>query len=77
MWNSQPYAPSGAPPAQYQQQYPPSTSAWNTGKQGEEKSAGYGNYEEQRFKPKKKVNDIPVLIFFILTVRIIFLLGAV
>ncbi|PVF93253.1 DUF580-domain-containing protein [Serendipita vermifera] len=75
VWNSQPYAqqynaPSGPPPAQYeQQQYPPSGSGWNNNPKAGEKGHSAGTYEEpQRFKPKKKWNDIPFLIFFILTV---------
>ncbi|KAG8833344.1 putative choline transporter, neither null mutation nor overexpression affects choline transport [Serendipita sp. 400] len=70
VWNSQPYAqqysgPSGPPPAQFSQQsqYPP-----NNGKWGEEGNDHTGHAEPQRFKPKKKWNDIPFLIFYILTV---------
>ncbi|KAG8831941.1 putative choline transporter, neither null mutation nor overexpression affects choline transport [Serendipita sp. 399] len=54
----------GPPPAQFSQQqakYPP-----NNGSSHEKDHEHYG--EPQRFKPKKKWNDLPFLIFYILTV---------
>jgi hypothetical protein len=81
VWNSQPYAqqhgaPSGPPPSQFQppqqQQYPPIQPGRNGNGKKEEYNAGNAGYEEPiRFKPKKKWNDLPFLIFFILTVSIL------
>ena len=79
VWNSQPYAqqygaPSGPPPAQWQQQQqqgqypPPNNGAWGQN-QGEHEGLNEGYEKPQRFKPKKKWNDLPFLVFFVLTVR--------
>jgi hypothetical protein len=75
VWNSQPYAaPSGPPPAQWphqqQEQYP--TSGWdqNSAERKQPLVSDANTKEGQRFKPKKKLNDLPFLIFYILTVRI-------
>ncbi|CAG7855020.1 Protein PNS1 [Serendipita indica DSM 11827] len=75
VWNSQPYAqqygaPSGPPPAQWQQQgqYPPTNNGASGGDQGEFDKSNDGYEKPQRFKPKKKWNDLPFLVFFVLTV---------